>query len=83
LFELELVGLGLDREQRGALLYEVTVLVVDRLQKALNTRDKIDRLDRRGIAGGVEIARDLFLRGGGDVNLWRRRRHKSILLAGT
>ena len=51
LLELEPVGLGLDREQRGAFLHEGTVLIVDRLQHALHPRHQIDRLDRRGIAG--------------------------------
>ena len=58
LFELELVGVGLDREQRGAFLDESAVLVIDRLQKALHARDQIDGLDRRGVAGGIEKTRD-------------------------
>ena len=82
LFELELVGLGLDGEQRGAFLYEGTVLVIDRLQKTLHARDQVDVLDRRGIAGGVEIARDRFLNGHRDLDLRRRRRYESILFAG-
>ena len=61
LLELQLVGLGLDREQRGAFLDEAAVLVVDRLQEALHARHQIDRLDRRGVAGGIEITRDVLL----------------------
>jgi hypothetical protein len=82
LFELELVSLGLDREQRGAFLYKSTVLVIDRLQKTLHARDQVDVLDRRCITGGVEIARDRFLHGDRDLDLRRRRRYESILFAG-
>ncbi len=53
LFELELVGLGLDREQGRALLHEAAVLVVDRFQKTLHPRNQIDGFDRGGVAGGV------------------------------
>ena len=83
LIELQLVGFGLDREQRGAFLHEGAVLVVDRLQEALHARDQIDILDRRGIAGRLQIARDAALHRHGDLNFRRRRRHKSILFAGT
>ena len=44
LLELVLVGFGLDREQRRALLHETAVLVVDRLQHALHPRHEIDGL---------------------------------------
>ncbi len=83
LIELELVGLGLDREQRRAFLDEGAVLVVDRLQKTLHPRDEIDRLDRRGVTGRLEITRDSPGYGNPDINLRRRRRHKTILFAGT
>jgi hypothetical protein len=65
------------------LLHEGAVLVVDRLQEALHPRHQIDILDRRGVAGGFEIARDAFLCGQPDLDLRRRRRHKTILFAGT
>ncbi|MGY4415560.1 hypothetical protein ACVWW4_007296 [Bradyrhizobium sp. LB7.1] len=80
LLELELVGLGLDREQLGALFDEGAVRVVDRLQEALHARDEIDILDRRGVAGGLDIARDRALHGRGDVHLGRRRRDERILV---
>jgi hypothetical protein len=83
LFELQLVGLGLDREQRGAFLDESAVLVIDRLQKALNARDEIDGLDRRGVAGGIEETRDGFLHRQPDIDFRRWRRHKTILFAAT
>lgn len=80
LIELELVGLGLDREQLGALLDEGAVLIVDRLQEALHPCHQIDALDRRGIAGGLDIARDRALHGYGDVHLGRRRCHEAVLV---
>jgi hypothetical protein len=83
LLELQLVGLGLDREQRRAFLHEGPVLIVDRLQNALHARDQIDALDRRGIAGGLEKARDRALHRQRDFNFRRRRRYKGVLFAGT
>lgn len=83
LVELQLVGLGLDGEQRGALLDEGAVLVIDRLQEALHARDEIDTFDRGGIARGVEEARDGALHRLCDCNLRGRRRHESILFAAT
>ena len=82
LLKLQLVGLGLDREQRRAFLDQCAVLIVDRLQHPLRPRDQIDRLDRSGVAGGLEIARDVPLHGQSDLHLRRRRRHKTILFAG-
>ena len=79
--DLELVGLRLDREQRRALLDEVAVLVADRLHEALHARDEIDRVDRRGVAGRFEIARDLLLDRRGDRDLRRRRRGVLVVLA--
>jgi hypothetical protein len=63
LLELQFVGFRLDREQRGAFLHKSAVLVVDRLQKSLHARNKIDILDRRGVAGGLEITGDRALHG--------------------
>ena len=83
LFELQLVGVRLDREQGRAFLHEGAVLVVDRLQKALHARDQIDILDRRGVAGRFQIAREGPLHRHRDVDFRRRRRNKSILFAGT
>jgi hypothetical protein len=81
LLELELVGVGLDGEQRRASLHELPVLVVDRLQHALYPRDEIDGVDGRGIAGGLEIARHRTLHRNGNVDLRRRRRYKAVLFA--
>jgi len=81
LFELEPVGLGLDREQRGAILHEGSVLVADRLQHALHPRHHVDRLDRRGVAGRLQIAGNAALYGERDIDRRRRRRHERILLA--
>ncbi len=83
LFELQLVGFGLDREQRGAFLDEGAVLIIDRLQNALHARDEIDILDRRGIAGRLQIARDgpLHRNYGFNFRWWRR--NKTILFTGT
>ena len=83
LFELQLVGVRLDREQGRAFLHEGAVLVVDRLQKALHARNQIDILDRRGVAGRFQIAREGPLHRHRDVDFRRRRRNKSILFAGT
>jgi hypothetical protein len=47
LLQFQLVGLGLDREQRRAFLDEAAVLVVDRLQKTLHACHEINALDRR------------------------------------
>ncbi len=83
LFELQLVGIGLDREQRGAFFHQGAVLIVDRLQDPLHARDQIDILDRRGVAGRLEIARDGPLNRQSNFNLGWRRRHKTILFTGT
>jgi hypothetical protein len=81
LLQLQLVGVGLDREQGGSFLYEGTVLVIDRLQKTLHAGDEIDVLDRRGIAGRLQVTRDGSLRRLRDFDLWWWRRHKTILFA--
>ena len=81
LLELEPVGLGLDREQRGAFLHEGTVLIVDRLQHPLHPCHQIDRLDRRGIAGRLQIAGNGALLGECDIDRRRWRRHERVLLA--
>ena len=83
LFELQLVGVRLDREQGCAFLHIGAVLVVDRLQKALHARDQIDILDRSRIAGRFQIARERPLHRHRHINFRRRRRDKSILFAGT
>ena len=81
LLKLEPIGLGLDREQRGAFLHERTVLIIDRLQHALYPRHQIDRLDRRGIAGRLQIAGNGALHRERDIDRRRRRRHERVLLA--
>ena len=81
LLELQFVGLGLDREQRGAFLHEGAVLVIDRLQEALHARDQIDALDRGSVAGRIEKARDRALHRQRDVHLRQRRRDKGVLFA--
>ncbi len=83
LFELQLVGIGLDREQRSAFLDQGAILIIDRLQNALHACDQIDILDRRGVAGLLQIARDGPLQGNGDLNFRWWRRNKTILFAGT
>jgi hypothetical protein len=80
LLELELVGLGLDHEQRSALLHLIAVLVVDLLQETRNPRDQVGGVDRRGIAGRLEIARDRLLQRDHDGDLRRRRRHVAVIL---
>ncbi len=78
--ELELIGLRLDREQLGALLDEGAVLIVDRLQEALHPRDEVDALDRRGVAGGLDVARHGALQlGAAIVHLGQRRRQERVL----
>lgn len=81
LIELELVRLGLDHEQRGTLLYLVAVVIFDLLQKTLHARDEIDGIDRRRIAGRVEITRDLLLHGQRDADLRGRGRDVVIVLS--
>ena len=81
LLKFQLVGIGLDCEQRRALLHEVAVLVVDRLQEPLHPRDEIDVLDGGGVAGSLEKARDRLLHRHADIDLRRWRRHKTILFA--
>ena len=84
LFELQLVGIRLDRREQGcAFLHEGAVLVVDRLQKALHARDEIDTLDRCGVAGRFQITRERPLYRHRHIDFRRRRRDKSILFAGT
>jgi hypothetical protein len=46
LLELQLIGLGLDREQGRSFFHEGAVLILDRLQEALDARDQVDGLDR-------------------------------------
>jgi hypothetical protein len=83
LLELQLVGFGLDREQGRAFLHKGAVLVFDRLQKTLNACNQIDILDRRGVTGRFQIARERPLRRHRDIDFRRRRRNKTILFAGT
>jgi hypothetical protein len=63
------------------LLDEGAILIADRLQHALHTRHQVDRLDRRGIAGGFEVARDVALHRHRNVDRRRRRRHEGVLFA--
>src|SRR5262249_25862937 len=81
LLELQLVGLGLDREQRRASLDEGAVLVIDRGEEALHPRHQVDLLDRRGVAGRFQVSGDRALQRGCDIYLGRRRRYVSVLLA--
>jgi hypothetical protein len=81
LLQFQLVGFGLDREQRRARLYEAAILVVDRFQYALHPRHKINRLDRRRVARRIEITRDVLLDRQADIHFRRRRLHKIILFA--
>ena len=77
----EFVRLRLDREQRRAFFHVIAVFVADGLDEALHPGHQIDRVDRRRIAGRIEIACDLLLDGRGHSNLWRRRRGVLIILA--
>jgi hypothetical protein len=81
LVHFQLVGFGLDGEQLRPFLDEGAVLIVDRLQKSLHACHEINGFDRRGIAGDLEIARDRALHGNGNIDLGRRWRHESVLLA--
>jgi hypothetical protein len=55
LLELQLIGLELDREQGRSFFHEGAVLILDRMQEALDARDQVDGLDRGGVVGGLEI----------------------------
>src|SRR5262249_42528819 len=76
----KLVRLRLDDEEGCSLLRLVAVLVIDLLQEALHPRDQIGGVYRRGIAGGLEIARDLLLHWNRNGDLGRGRRHIAVLL---
>src|SRR5579885_1848155 len=78
--DFQLVRLGLDREQRGALLDELAVGIADGLNKPLHARDQSNGIDRRRIAGRLEIARYVLLDRRGDDNFGRRRRCVFIVL---
>ena len=55
------------------------VLVVDFLQKALDSRDEIDLVIRDGVAGRFQIGRDRLLQRISDTDLRRRRRDVRVL----
>ena len=55
LLELEIVALGLDGEEHGALLHHVAVLVVHALEEARYTGDQVGGVDGGGVAGRVEV----------------------------
>ena len=80
LLQLELIGLRLDGEEVLAPLHRHAVGVLDLGEEALHARDQIGRIDRRGIAGRLEIARDLLLDRLCDRDLGRRRRLIGVAL---
>jgi len=51
------------------------------LHKSLHARDEIDGIDRGGVAGRVEMARDFLLERKGDGNLPRRRSRVTVIAA--
>ena len=79
--KLQAIRFGLDGEQQGVLLHEIAVGVADLLNEALHARHQIDRIDRRRVAGGVEIAGNVPLGGRRDGDLGRRRRRVLIAVA--
>jgi hypothetical protein len=79
--ELQAIGFGLDGEQQRVLFYEVAVVVADALDEALHARHQIDRIDRRRIAGRMEIASDLALRRSRNGDLGRRWRGVFVVVA--
>jgi hypothetical protein len=80
LLELDLVGLRLDHEQGRALLHRGAVLILDLLDVALHTRQELDGIHRRGVAGRLQIGRERLLQGKLDRHLRRRRRDEAVLL---
>jgi hypothetical protein len=62
---------------------EAAVLVLDFLQEALHARHQIDGVERCGVAGRLEIARQWLLHRRRDNDLGRRRRDITILFAAT
>ena len=80
LLELDLVGLRLDHEQGRPLLDRSAVLILDLLDVALHTRQELDGVYRRGVAGRLQIGRERLLQGKLDRHLRRRRRDEAVLL---
>ena len=53
--QLILVLVLLDREQKIAFFHRLAVLVVNLLEIALDASDQLDIVDRRGVAGDLDI----------------------------
>ena len=81
LLQLDLVGLGLDHEQRRALLHGLAVLIFYLLHVSLHAGHELDVVDRGCIAGGLQIRRDRLLYRQLHGHLRWRRRDEAILLA--
>ena len=78
LVDLRLIDVALDAEQLRALLDHGAVDVVDRGEKALHARDKVDGGESRGVAGQLEILGHRLLERLGHDHLGRRRRHIGV-----
>ena len=63
------------------LSHRLTVGVTDCLHETLHAGDEIDGVDRRRVAGGLEIAGDILLDRRGDADLGRRRRGVTVIPA--
>ena len=74
LIELLLIVVALDAEQLRSFRYRCAVLIIDRFKIALDARDKIHLLERRGVARQLEIQRHRLLQRLRDDDLWRRGR---------
>src|SRR5262249_32805664 len=72
LIELCLVGILLDDEEDGVLLYQSPVLITDLIQKALHAGLKIDLVEGLRIACQLDIAGHRLLQRLLDDHLWRR-----------
>ena len=74
LIELRLIDVTLDAEQLRSLRDRGAILIIDRFQIALNARDEIHGLERRGVAGQLEVQGHRLLQGLRDDDFRRRRR---------
>jgi hypothetical protein len=78
--ELGLIGVALDDEEHRALLHQAPVLIIDLLEVALNACFEIDRVERLGVAGELDVTRHRPPHRLSDHDLRRGRRNVGVLV---
>ena len=79
LIELRLILVLFDAEQLGSFRYRCAVHVIDRFQIALDARDQSHGVERRGVAGQIDIQSHRLLNRLRHGHFGRRRRHIGVL----